>query len=109
MMNERRSFLKGAGILGAFLGGVATPVIIREVEKKTEPVPVDMSMAPENPTTFTLMGNPKPVEQPTYSGNGFFITPSNLQYQNQVHLSVGKDDRLWIKVGEDWKRVSVDA
>lgn len=28
---------------------------------------------------------------------------------NRVHMAVGKDDRLWIRVGEQWKRVVVEG
>ena len=29
--------------------------------------------------------------------------------RNKVALAVGKDDRLWIRVGEQWKRVVVEG
>jgi hypothetical protein len=105
-MNDRRKFLKGAGILGAFMGGVATPVIVQQIEKKSEPV--DSALAPEGNTTMMLQGNPKPVENITMS-NGYSFTPINQDYQNKVEMSVGKDNRLWIKVDDQWRRVAIDA
>lgn len=105
-MNDRRKFLRGVGILGAFMGGVATPVIVQQIEKKSEPV--DSALSPEGNTTLVLQGNPKPVESIPTSG-GYTFTPINQGYQNKVEMSVGKDNRLWIKVDNQWRRVAIDA
>ena len=108
-MNNRREFFRKAGVFGALaVAPVATTVAVSL--QKEEKAAEDIShLQPESPMTFTLMGNPKPVEKPTNSGAGLYIAPSHPQYQNQVHLSVGKDDRLWIKVGDSWKRVAVES
>lgn len=108
-MDQRRNFLKGFGLLGAFVGGAASAKVVvehRVIEEK-KPVEDISHLAPENLTTLVLQGNPKPVETPA-SSNGCVFIPTNREFQNKVHLSVGKDNRLWIKVGDDWKRVSVE-
>ena len=28
---------------------------------------------------------------------------------NEVSMAVGKDDRLWLKIGDKWKRVALDT
>jgi hypothetical protein len=33
---------------------------------------------------------------------------SNDQYENRVEMSVGKDNRLWIKVDGKWHRVAIE-
>jgi hypothetical protein len=108
-MSERRKFLKGFGLLGAVAGGAATAKVVvehRVVEEK-KPVEDISHLAPENLTTLVIQGNPKPVETPA-SSNGYVFMPTNREFQNKVHLSVGKDNRLWIKVDDVWKRVSVE-
>ena len=32
-----------------------------------------------------------------------------LNPKNTVAMTVGKDNRLWIKVGDEWKRVAIEA
>jgi hypothetical protein len=42
-----------------------------------------------------------------YVGSGHTMCPSNEM--NKVSMAVGKDDRLWIKVGDGWKRVVLEG
>jgi hypothetical protein len=114
-MNSRRNFLtgsaKGAGIFGAFLGGLAAPVIVERVTEKQVPKiePENIShLAPESPTTLVLQGGVKKQQEPP-QGNGFIFAPMNVEYENKVAMSVGKDNRLWIQVDGQWRRVSLDA
>ena len=104
-MSERRNFLKGFGLLGAVVGGAAAAKVVVEYRVVEEHKKVeDIShLAPDNPTTLVLQGNPKRVEIPA-CGLAF----TNQEFQNKVNLSVGKDNRLWIKVDDTWMRVSVD-
>ena len=116
-INTRRGFLRGAGLFGTIVGGVAAGKMIVEKHyhetkyiSAPEKTKEDIShLEPENPTTIVLQGNPKKPETTPYEGNGFLISPMNLEYQNKVEISVGKDDRLWIKVGEEWKRVAIES
>ena len=115
-MNTRRRFLRGAGIFGTIVGGVATgKMIVEKHYQETKYIPApeqpkqDIShLAPETPTTLMLQGNPKKREPSTLEGNGFLISHSNVEYQNKVEMSVGKDNRLWVKVNDEWKRVSIE-
>ncbi len=113
-MNSRRNFLtgsaKGAGIFGAFLSGLAAPVIVERVTEKQAPKiePEDIShLAPESPTTLVLQGGVKKQEPPPTS-NGFYLAPTNVEYTNKVAMSVGKDNRLWLQVDGQWRRVALD-
>lgn len=108
-MSDRRKFIKGFGLFGAVFAGAATAKVVIE-EKKPEVEDIS-HLAPENPVTLTLQGQKIQKEEKVYHdvyGNRVFMMHSNPEFANKVHLSVGKDDRLWIKVGDDWKRVAVD-
>lgn len=120
---QRRSFVKGLGLFGALLGGIsagatgANAAILgtgnvpdRDVGTPAPVRHTDIAhLAPENPTTLTLMGGIKKEPQPVTPDGLYCFTPINPTYQNQVHLSVGKDDRLWIKVGDTWRRVALEG
>lgn len=107
-MSERRKFMKGFGLLGAVLAGAATTkVVIEHAEKKEQE---DIShLAPEADTTLVLLGQKVEKEPVQFQGSSFYIQPMNHEYKNKVAMAVGKDDRLWIKVGEEWKRVSIES
>jgi hypothetical protein len=106
MDQTRRRFFKGAAIVGAFAAGFMAPKVVVAVREKTSNEDIS-HLAPESPTTLVLQGNPKPVESPPTQGGGFYITPSQ-EYQNKVAMSVGKDNRLWIQVDGQWRRVALD-
>lgn len=106
----RRNFFKGFGVLGAVVAGAtAVKVTVEEVKKPSE----DHShLAPEPNTTLTLMGDNRTAEEKQASipsPSGMYVFQPNPQVTNQVALSVGKDDRLWMKIGEKWHRVSIDS
>lgn len=107
-MSERRGFLKGFGLFGAVIAGAATTkVVVEHVEKKKQE---DIShLAPENNNTFVLQGQLVAKEPVQFQGSSFYIQPMNHEYKNKVAMAVGKDNRLWIKVGEEWKRVSIES
>lgn len=102
---SRRKFFKGAGLAGLFAAGYVGGRVVVEVQEQKKPVEDISHLAPESNQHFVLQGNPKPVQPTSYSGNGFQFVPANNEYQNKVELSVGKDNMLWIKVGDEWKRV----
>jgi hypothetical protein len=104
IMNVRRNFLKHFGLLGAAIGGAASAKIVIEEEKKSVN---DIShLAPDDSPTLVLQGNRKPNPQESqYPG---YVLTFPQEYQNEVHLSVGKDNRLWIKSDNVWKIISVD-
>jgi hypothetical protein len=110
MNQSRRKFFKGFGLLGAAMAGAATvKIAVEQIEK---PVEEHSHLAPEPNTTLMLTGDNRTPEQKQATmsppSNGFMFL-QQPQVTNQVSLAVGKDNRLWIKVDEQWKRVSVDA
>ena len=80
---SRRSFIKGFGILGAFAGGIGG---IKSLEAKE--LPADISQLSPNEDNHPRIN--------LNSGT------------NSTTLAVGKDNRLWIKVNDQWKRVSIE-
>lgn len=130
-VNERRRFVKGIGFFAAILGGgsalgstnslpVAVPAVdsiaVTDVTSNhvSEPIVEDIShlAPPQNATTIQFTGaygkqpEPQPVSA-TYS-NSFYINGYNQETTHKVSMSVGLDNRLWIKVGDTWKRVAVE-
>lgn len=56
----------------------------------------------------------RPIGKQLLKGSSRFIyddknSISSRPITNQVTMAVGKDNRLWIKVGEDWKRVAIES
>jgi hypothetical protein len=122
-MNSRRNFLtgsaKGAGIFGAFLGGLAAPVIVERVVETQIPF-----SPPSLPTV-----DPKVVEKikefassgilelhrtygeiapPEPNSSPFVITPKlvpGTETNVRVGMMVGPDGELYIRVKDDWKKV----
>jgi hypothetical protein len=108
----RRKFLSGAGVIGGLAAGLGAAKLTVEVVEKKQQAEDISHLAPEPNTTLTLAGDNRTAEEKAAEapkGNGNFVFHPNPQITNQVSLAVGKDDRLWIKVGDSWKRVSIDA
>ena len=81
--------------------------------------------------SLMITGDNRPPEPPKpvvfNTNNGYTMTcQTNIGYQstlavgtygticpddklNKVQLAVGKDDRLWLKIGDGWKRVQVEG
>ena len=105
MKNERRRFagkLVG-GLFGSFFVGSA-------LAKSDKPKPnVNESsegMEPDSKMMLVLQGqNTKHNNQ---TGLNSMLYYSNDQYENRVEMSVGKDNRLWIRVDQKWHRVAVE-
>ncbi len=121
-MNARRGFLKGFGLLGAVVAGAATTkVVIEEAKKPVE----DLSefAPPSNATTLRITGSYDPQPEPSKSdmvfstegeekyriSNSGFYFASTPKQTHGVDMTVGKDNRLWIKVGDEWKRVALEG
>jgi hypothetical protein len=133
MSNGRRSFIKGFGLFGALGAGYATAVLQDRITQVASPnipdansstVAEDIShLAPLGTTTLTLTANNKPPPPPTTVSDGYMlatgssysmypilsINSTDNPNQNNVKMSVGKDDRLWIEVDGKWRRVALDA
>jgi hypothetical protein len=133
-MNGRRSFIKGFGLFGALGAGYGTALLQDRAIQMAGPslpdansttVAEDIShLAPLGSTTLILTANNEPPPPPTAmpvdgqfltSGGYYSLPPAILMSnsgnynQNNVKMSVGKDDRLWIEVDGKWRRVALDA
>jgi hypothetical protein len=135
-MNGRRSFVKGISLFGALGAGYATAFLqdrnaemagpnISDADSNT--VVEDIShLAPLGTVNLVLTANnepPPPPPPPTTFGNEYILTTgssyitspvlsisgASTPNQNNVKMSVGKDDRLWIEVDGKWRRVALDA
>ena len=107
-MNMRRNFLKGAGIIGAFAIGAASYRQVKEVAEANRDI--THLAPPKTAYTLQLTGSydePKVPASP-YGLYGIQFH-SNPRVTNSVAMAVGKDDRLWMKIGDEWKRVSIEG
>ena len=120
-----REAVSNTGVIGVSTGTDNVPAVVGP------PVVEDIAhLAPLGQITLQLTANnippPPPVESIKIHKNedGSWITttavgssysyPSILnngyrETDNKVTLSVGKDDRLWIKVGDTWRRVALEG
>ena len=135
-MNGRRSFIKGFGLFGALGAGYGAALLQDRATQMAGPslpdansttVAEDIShLAPLGSTPLVLTANnnpppPPPTTSITFSdgyittGSSYIISPAlsmngvSAPNQNNVKMSVGKDDRLWIEVDGKWRRVALDA
>lgn len=114
-MTERRNFLKGAGIVSAFVIGAASYKQVKDIAQNSKDI--SHLAPPDNAYTIQIQGMyekaPKPA--PTFDGDmgigsgRLSFWPSNQTVTNKVAMTVGKDDRLWIKVGDEWRRVALEG
>ena len=114
---KRRSFIKGFGLGGVIVGSAASgfaaakalsnvtsqpapAVVVPQLEDISHLAPVDNPMA----GNLVLMRNNDEPEPPP---PGVLVMPSNIKSTHEVAMSVGKDNRLWLKVEDKWMRVVV--
>ena len=123
MMNQRRNFLKGVGIAGAFVAGVAAYKQVKDIADNSKDI--RHLAPPDNAHTIQFTGAygepPKPVPVVEYKGVGigsssysigsssYYINGYNSEVTHKVAMTVGKDNRLWIKVGDEWRRVALEG
>jgi hypothetical protein len=101
----RRNFLKGAGIIGAFAIGAASYKQVKEIGEANRDI--THLAPPKNAHTLQITGSyVEPKVAPPYGVYSFY--PSS-PITNSVAMSVGKDNRLWMKIGDEWKRVSIEG
>jgi hypothetical protein len=137
-MEQRRRFLKGFGLLGIALSGAVaareavsnTGVIGVGTGTNNVPAVIDPPMvedithlAPLGKMNLQLTADNTPPPPPTPAPAGGFMIggyTTGISYQtilsngcketdNKVTLSVGKDNRLWIKIGDTWRRVALEG
>lgn len=131
-MNDRRRFVRNFGLLGAVLAGMGSRELAANTAKSTvanDTMPgVDIdnindnisSLQPDNATSLTLSadntGTQRLYSSPNsytisagYGASAYLVAPSPPPVTNQVRMSVGKDNRLWIEVDGSWKRVALEG
>ena len=137
-VNARRGFLKGFGLGAAVIGGFASASTANAVSVVGSSVPDSVTkpesvntvedighLAPkENATSLVITGDNRPPPPPVqYNSDNSFIIRDSSNWNsrlmltssfcpsdelNKVSMAVGKDDRLWIRVGDSWKRVALE-
>ena len=127
---ERRKFLRNGGLLGAILGATGGAVALSQPQEAAAvPLPTvvptkeDIShlAPPSSATTLQIMGSyPEEKPQETMrlgsdgslgigtSGGPYYFSSSAKQ-THSVSMTVGKDNRLWMKVGDQWHRVALES
>ena len=109
-MEQRRNFLRGAGIIGAFAVGVASYKQVKEMANEHKDI--SHLAPPDKATTIQITGaygeKPKAPE-PTMGQNMFYINGWNEEVTHRVSMTVGKDNRLWLKIGDKWQRVAIES
>jgi len=128
-VNARRGFLKGFGLFGAAAGGFLavqnsfantpppTPIGSSPVsECDIGPVEDIAHLAPLGKTNVMIVADNIPQPPPAPIGvtsiGYVYADAFNAGYKetdNKVTLSVGKDNRLWIKVNDQWRRVALEG
>jgi hypothetical protein len=116
MDGTRRGFLKGFGLLGAVVAGAASyQITVKEQEKEKEDI---SHLAPlgRNTIAFTADNEPEVPQKittiTTPSGQTYSVSMgsfSNPVPTHQVNMSVGKDNRLWMRVEDKWYRVALET
>jgi hypothetical protein len=105
-MEQRRNFLKGAGIIGAFAVGVASYRQVKDMANEHK----DISHLAPPKEAITIQINGAYGEKPKPQSNGNFIfAPMNPEITHKVSMTVGKDNRLWMKIGDEWHRVAIES
>ncbi len=109
-MTARRNFLRGVGIVSAFVAGAASYKQVKEIADENKDI--SHFAPPDNATTLQINGSygepPKP-QSLQGSSSLYYIPVSNMKVTNSVTMTVGKDDRLWMKIGDQWKRVALES
>ena len=118
--NSRRGFLKGFGLLSAVAAGAATSHFAStgtsmDVRDPVDPIlssAVDKALAPSSSSNLTLTADNRPQEAMRINSDGTWgigVTAWQPEYQNRVAMSVGKDNRLWLQVDGEWRRVALEG
>lgn len=87
MDNNRRRFFGGLGVLGAAVVGVGVPVTAAAV---------------------VAMANHKNNQLQAPSNNSLATLRLHNE-SNSIAMSVGKDNMLWVKTNDEWKRLAVES
>jgi len=129
---ERRKFLQNGGLLGALLGGAGTAAAMAQPTAPAVVLPpvvlpkedISHLAPPSGATTLQITGS-YPTEEETQraamrigsdgsvgigtSTSPYLFRPFNQTTTHSVAMTVGKDNRLWMKVGDTWHRVALES
>ncbi len=110
-MEQRRNFLRGAGIIGAFAVGVASYRQVKEMANEHKDI--SHLAPPDKATTIQITGAyDEESKSPVISSmapHTFYMNGWNEQVTHRVSMTVGKDNRLWMKIGDEWHRVALES
>lgn len=124
---DRRKFIRGSGLFGGMIAGViAGKTVVEKIHTREVITNVGTASASDAPSTLKMpitlfTDNPdlntKKQKDTTLSQDGNLYTFSSCgidasEYEvvvkNNVSMAAGKDNRLWIKVNDEWFRLAVD-
>ena len=118
--NSRRGFLKGFGLFSAVVAGTTASHFTNtgtgmDVRDSADPIlspVVDKTLAPSSSSNLTLTADNRPQEAMRINSDGAWgigVTAWQPEQQNRVTMSVGKDNRLWLQVDGEWRRVALEG
>jgi len=116
-VNTKRSFLRGAGLFG-LLAGIGSVAVAESLPAPLPALPevkedISHLAPPQNATTIQFTGaygkQPEPQPVSATCGNSFYVNGFNQETTHKVSMAVGLDNRLWIKVGDEWRRVALES
>lgn len=111
-MSARRGFLKGVWIAGA---AATVALVAKQTQYElSKPEVEDIThLSPEGQVSnITISADNRTAEQKKKEDPSIYSSRISIwqpQVTNTVSMSVGKDNRLWIKINDVWKRVAIDA
>ena len=110
-MEQRRNFLRGAGIIGAFAVGAASYRQVKEMANEHKDI--SHLAPPDTATSIQITGAyDEESKSPVISSmapHTFYMNGWNEQVTHRVSMTVGKDNRLWMKIGDEWHRVALES
>lgn len=120
---NRRKFLRNGGLLGLIIAGGGTTAanaasIIPTPSKNQANDDASQFAPPDNATTIQINGsyaNTRERMRIDADGNIGINVSSPYVFRpvsettHSVAMTVGKDNRLWLKVGDKWKRVALES
>ena len=114
---SRRTFLRGFGLVGVVVAGASSalannePVIIQVPVPTPETPKTDFAhLAPEkNVNSLIILADNRTLEEQNTGYSNSMYSLNSVQMTNQVSISVGKDNRLLLKIDDEWKRIALDA
>ncbi len=108
-VNTKRSFLRGAGLFGLF-AGIGGAVVAESLPAPLPEVKEDIShLAPTTNRHGVLSLNASYTDEPPAQATNGYMIWSPPTTTHSVEMSVGKDNRLWLKVGDEWRRVALES